>query len=84
LDGDAVYIRNIEDTDKLSDRQLKALALAADIVVQSYDLCGYCLDALKARDVLPKNATRQYFKRLPDDVLAEQDVPDGEVESVDA
>lgn len=84
LDGDAVYIRNIENTDDLTDRQLKALALAADIVVQSYDLCGYCLDALKTREVLPKNATRQYFKRLPAEVLAEQDVPEGEVENNDA
>lgn len=78
LDGDAVYIRNLEDPDTLSTRQLKALALAADIVVQSYDLCGYCLDALKARDVIPANATRQYFKRLPADVLADQDTQETE------
>ncbi len=72
LDGDAVYIRKVEDTDTLSDHQLKALALAADIVAQSPDLCAYCLDALKARGVIPANATRQYVKRLPADVLAEE------------
>ena len=71
LDGDAVYIRNVEDTSSLSDHQLKALALAADIVAGSPDLCAYCLDALKARDVVPNNATRQYLKRLPDAVLAQ-------------
>ncbi len=73
LDGDAVYIRNLEDTDALSTHQLKALALAADIVVQSYDLCGYCLDALKNRGALPVNATRQYFLRLPANVLGDPD-----------
>jgi len=72
LDGDAVYIRNLEDPDMLTDHQLKAMALAADIVADSPDLCAYCLDALKARDVVPANATRQYLKRLPDTVLAQQ------------
>ena len=71
LDGDAVYIRSVEKTDDLSDHQLKALALAADVVADSPDLCAYCLDALKARGVLPNNATRQYIKRLPDTVLAQ-------------
>jgi FkbM family methyltransferase len=72
LDGDAVYIRNVEDCDALCTHQLKALALAADIVVQSYDLCAYCLEALKARGAVPPSATRQYYGRLPADVLADQ------------
>ena len=84
LDGDAVYIRNVENTDDLGTEQLKALALAADIVANSPDLCAYCLDALKARDVIPANATRQYLKRLPDDVLAEDAHQDAEAKSVDA
>lgn len=84
LDGDAVYIRNLEDPGALSTRQLKALALAADIVAQSYDLCAYCLDALKARDALPQNATRQYFKRLPADVLADPEPAEKGGENVDA
>ena len=71
LDGDAVYIRNLEDPDALSTAQLKALALAADIVAQSYDLCAFCLDALKAREAVPANATRQYVKRLPASALAD-------------
>ncbi len=70
LDGDAVYIRNLEDTEKLTSRQLKIMALAADIVAGSPDLCAYCLDALKARNDVPTNATRQYIKRLPAAVLA--------------
>lgn len=65
LDGDAVYIRNLEDTDALSDRQLKALALAADIVAQSHDLCAFCLDALAARKVIRPNLTQQYLMRVP-------------------
>lgn len=81
LDGDAVYIRNVEDMDDLSTEQLKGLALASDVVVQSYDLCAACLDALRARDVLPKNASRQYISRLPNEVLAEADVQNDEVNS---
>lgn len=72
LDGDAVYIRNIEDPESVSTEQLKALALAAEIVVQSYDLCAYCLEALKQRDAVPKNATRQYVMRLPTEALSDE------------
>lgn len=87
LDGDAVYIRNVEDRDAPSTHQLKALALAADIIVQSYDLCVYCLEVLKARGAVPRSATRQYYGRLPVDVLADQPAKDPvkeEVQNVDA
>lgn len=60
----------------LSTYQLKASALAADVVVQSYDLCAYCLEALKTCEAMPRTATRQYYRRLPADVLADQPAQD--------
>ena len=65
LDGDAVYIRNFENPTMLSDRQLIALALAADIVAESPDLCAFCLDALRARKVIGPNIAEQYLIRVP-------------------
>lgn len=65
LDGDAVYLPNLEDRDRLSDDQLKLLALAADTIYESFDLCAMCLDWLAARGVIPKNSTMRYVKLLP-------------------
>jgi hypothetical protein len=76
LDGAAVYIRNVQDIDALNTHQPKARALAADIVVQSYDLCAYRLKDLKARGAGLGSATRQYYGRLSSDVLADHPVQD--------
>jgi hypothetical protein len=76
LDGAAVYIRNVQDIDALSMHPPKALALAADIVVQSYDLCAYRLKDLKARGAGLGSATRQYYGRLSSDVLADHPAQD--------
>lgn len=70
LDGDAVYIRAAHDPDALDDRQLKALALAADVMAQSHDLCAYCLDALRARGQVDRKAIKSYIRQLPRGVLA--------------
>lgn len=60
LDGDAVYIRNLEDFSKLSTRQCQALALACDAVFQSHDLCLFCLDELVRRQAVPADAPERY------------------------
>ncbi|KPP86952.1 MAG: FkbM family methyltransferase [Rhodobacteraceae bacterium HLUCCA08] len=73
LDGDAVYIRNVEDPQALSIHQLKALVLAAETVAGSPDLVAYCLEALRARDAVPGNAVRRYVKFLPPEMLAAPD-----------
>ncbi len=69
LDGDAVYIRNLEQPETLSTFQLKALALAADTVAMSFDLCAHCLTLLKERGALPSQAVAKYMRRLPVDAL---------------
>lgn len=69
LDGDAVYIRDLETWDKLSDVQLKMMALCADAVFKSHDLVAYLLDRLAERGAVPKNAARAYVDRVPEDIL---------------
>lgn len=69
LDGDAVYIPSLEDPDKLSDEQLKRLALAADVITVSHDLCLLCLSILVDRAVLGDNVLDDYLTHLPPDVL---------------
>ncbi|MDF1872087.1 FkbM family methyltransferase [Vannielia sp.] len=73
LDGDAVYIRNLEAPEKVSTHQLKALALAADALCQSYDLCAFCLEQLVQREVLEPKVIAAYVNRLPAEVLAPED-----------
>lgn len=72
LDGDAVYIRNIEDPDAVSVDQLKMLALAADAVFNSYDLVAHCLDLLAQKGALKKNAAGRYVDRVPSQFLVQE------------
>lgn len=65
LDGDAVYIRNIDDPEKISTEQFKHLALAADAIFQSFDLCLMCLDRLIERGAIASDAAQKYFRMLP-------------------
>lgn len=68
LDGDAVYIRNLEEPGALSTDQLRMLALAADAISRSHDLTAHCLHLLAQRDAVPKNAARRYVDRLPAEI----------------
>ncbi len=74
IDGDAVYIRNLEDRDAVSDAQLAHLALLADAVFGSHDLVLWCLDELAARGVLPAKVAAKYVDKLPDGLKAERTV----------
>lgn len=60
LDGDAVYIRSLDEPDAASDRQLLILALLADSVFQSYDLAVRCLDLLVLRDAIAQQDVERY------------------------
>lgn len=71
IDGDAVYIRNLEDPDTVPTGALKYLALAADSVFASYDLCLMCLDILARRAACHPATARRYVALLPEEVLAE-------------
>lgn len=70
LDGDAVYVRNLENIDAISTHQLKQLAIAATIVFESYDLALHCLDALVARGDIAADAPKRFVATLPSAVLA--------------
>ncbi len=74
LDGDAVYLPNLEDESALSDEQLMILAFAANSLFDSYDLCAMCLDRLKQRGAIAGNTARRYVQALPPNLLAEPEV----------
>lgn len=69
LDGDAVYIRNLEEPGKVSSEELKQLALAADAIFQSFDLAAMCLDLLTERGDIPQGTTQAYADLLPDHLM---------------
>ncbi|MEO8530264.1 MAG: FkbM family methyltransferase [Deltaproteobacteria bacterium] len=60
VDGDAVYIRNLEDADAWSDDQLAFLAIAANGIFNSADLCLRALDHLVARKAIPASTPEAY------------------------
>ena len=71
LDGDAVYIRTLDDPSALSDEQLKHLAIAADGIFQSFDLVAHVLDILADRGCVPVTASDDYVALMPERLLAE-------------
>ena len=67
LDGDAVYIRSLDDIAAISDDQLVQLTLAADAMFQSYDLVLMLLNELEQRGAIAAGVAERYFARLPDE-----------------
>jgi len=65
LDGDGIYLRNIAEPDKLSNDQLKHLALLAAAVFDSHSLALYCVDALAARGAVAADLASRYVDTLP-------------------
>jgi hypothetical protein len=65
LDGDAIYLRNIAEPDKLSVEQLKHMAVLAASVFDSHSLALYCLDALAARGTVAEDLASRYVDALP-------------------
>lgn len=65
IDGDAVYIRDLENRRAVSDEQLAHLALLACSVFDSHDLVLWCLDELAARDAIPAKVAEKYVDKLP-------------------
>ena len=66
VDGDAVYIRNMEHLDNWTDNQIAHLALAAGCIFDSQDLAIRCLDHLVTRGVLTENIPTEYVDLLPE------------------
>ena len=74
IDGDAVYIRSMDDPGKVTDRTMLAMAILADAVVGSPDLCLMCLDHLVARGLAPDDLPAAYVDLLPAQLLADEPV----------
>lgn len=65
VDGDAFYIRDLSDLSRVTDDQLKRLALLADAVMEDAGLVLFCLDALIDRGAVPKPTARRFLAQLP-------------------
>lgn len=72
IDGDAVYIRDLEDRAAVSDTQLAHLALLANAVFGSHDLVLWCLDTLAARGAIATLTAERYVDKLPAALRASQ------------
>lgn len=70
LDGDAIYVRNVEDMASISNHQLKQLAMASTIVFESFDLTIHCLDELIRRGEIADTAAKRFVNHLPENVLS--------------
>ncbi len=70
IDGDAVYIRSLENRDAWSDDALAHLALIAAGVIGSHDLALLCLDTLAARGRVPRKLAEGYVDLLPAELCA--------------
>lgn len=75
LDGDAIYVRNLEDPSRWSDDQLRFLVLAAATVFNSQDLALHCMDLLVARGALSAETPSDYLGYLPRKLLRADAAP---------
>ena len=69
IDGDAVYIRSLEDRSAWTDAQLRALTLLA-ATIGSHDLALLALDTLVARGLARKSLPGAYVDLLPQELRA--------------
>ena len=82
LEADLVYIRDIAHPDRLSDEQLKHLALIAHHCYQSYDLAMHCVALLERRQALAEGSRAQ--QRYRDILSASQDTEQSTRQLADA
>ncbi|MBX9591502.1 MAG: FkbM family methyltransferase [Hyphomonadaceae bacterium] len=64
LEADVVYVRDFSNPDKMSDEQLKHLALIAHHCYGSYDLATNCIHHLMLRGSLQSDAVERYLAIL--------------------
>jgi FkbM family methyltransferase len=70
IDGDAVYIRSMEDLSTWSDEALKRMALMAACVWYSHDMVLMILEELETRGVITGKVAKTYLKFMPEEMLA--------------
>jgi FkbM family methyltransferase len=64
LEADIVYVRDFSRSERMSDEQLKHLALVAHHCYRSYDLALRCVMVLEQRGVVATGAQQQYLTSL--------------------
>lgn len=64
MEADFVYVRDFRHPDKLTEEQLKHLALISHHCYRSFDLALFCLVALERRGCLPNGVEREYINML--------------------
>ena len=64
LEADIVYVRDFSRSERMSDEQLKHLALIAHHCYKSFDLALRCVMVLEQRGVLGAGAQQQYLTSL--------------------
>jgi hypothetical protein len=64
LEADIVYVRDFTQPDKMSDEQLKHLALIAHHCYGSYDLAARCTNVLAERGKIAADGLGQYLAIL--------------------
>lgn len=66
VDGDAVYLRDLRSPEKLSDDELRQIALLAAGVFESHSLALWALDLLVARKAVSSDLPAAYADALPE------------------
>jgi FkbM family methyltransferase len=64
LEADVVYVRDFTQPERMSDEQLKHLALIAHHCYASYDLAANCIHHLASRGALTSDAVGRYLAIL--------------------
>ncbi|MFN3973101.1 MAG: FkbM family methyltransferase [Gemmobacter sp.] len=65
LDGDAVYLRDLRQPARLTDEELRHLAILAAGVFQSHSLVLWALDHLVQRNAVAEDLPQRYADALP-------------------
>lgn len=61
LEADIVYVRHLVEPEKLTDIQLRKMAVIADVCLKSPDLCVHVLRELIRRGILPDQVLGNYM-----------------------
>src|SRR6185437_13817175 len=64
LEADIVYVRDFTRPERMSDEQLKHLALIAHHCYGSYDLAVNCVHHLAGRGAVPPDAPARYIGEI--------------------
>ncbi len=79
IDGDAVYVRDLDRLKAFDDAQVLHMAMLAAAVVSSHSLVVLCLDELVARGLVAADLPAAYVDALPERYRRAPKEPGGRV-----